>query len=150
MIRPALMLLSLTVSTFFLFAPDVGPDRYKPYKCPHCSHEIKVDTWTFPDDSERIDFFPLADKTLFPDTYIFLGGVHVIHVLMALGMVMAERELSIYQKAYVLSATVFLWIHAVDTVFYFLSYGEPFNSIKMTWNIAKIIIFAYAVSKEKH
>jgi hypothetical protein len=146
--RLYLMLLTLTVSTFFLMVPDTGPDRFNAYKCPHCSEVIQVDTWELPEDSQRVEFFPFSDKKLFIDTYVFLLCVHLIHVGMSVVILKNEIELQRIGMGFVAAAGIFLAIHAVDTIFYLLSYGEPFKQIKLTWNITKICIFAYAIRKE--
>jgi hypothetical protein len=138
--RLALMLLTLTVSTFFLIVPDSGPDRYQPYTCPH-GETFLVDTWAFPEDPERIDFFLFDDKTLYLDTWVWIMGGHLINLLMAVVIYRLE-------KVFTKCSTIYLAIHVVDLMFFVISYGDPFKGIKLTWNIMKIFIFGYAIGKE--
>lgn len=139
--RLAMMLLTLTVSTFFLLLPDYGPDRYQEYKCPHCNKLIRVDTWQFPEDPEKVDFFLFDDRKLYPDTWVFLLSVHGINLLMS---IIIYRQESTYKQC----ATVYVLIHVVDSLFFFVSYGDPFKGIKLTWNISKLLIFGYAIKRE--
>lgn len=116
--------------------PDYEPDRFKEYN--HEGKIIIVDTWKLPTDKDRVAFFPFNDKKLFPDTYAFLFFEHVILVALARVIWMNETE-------FVGPTIVYFTIQAVDLFFFVLSYGEPFRSIPITWNISKAVIFLFAI-----
>lgn len=141
MTRLYLLLLTLSLSTFFLFVPDTGPDRYKMYQCPECKKMVEVDTYLLPQDSELIAFFPLnPGRKLFSDTYVFLLFVNVVVVLLAVVILIGETE-------YVNAMRIYLIIACVDLLFYLLSYGDPFDEIIITWNFCKLLIFGLTVRK---
>lgn len=129
MVRMGLLLLTLTLSTVFLFIPDTGPDRFKKYI--HEGKEIIIDTSLLPEDSEKRFFFPFSNVKLFLDTYVFLLFVHVIEVVLAICIVLQEKE-------YRTSTKVYLTIVCSDTLFYLTSYGEPLRDYNLTWNVIKI------------
>lgn len=116
--------------------PDYGPDRFKNYE--HEGKIIRVDTWELPEDKDKVSFFPFNDKKLFPDTYCFLLFEHVILVLLAVVIWQLETE-------FTGPVVVYLAIQSIDLLFFVLSYGEPFRSIPITWNISKTLIFLFAI-----
>lgn len=130
------MLLTLSLSSVFLFMPDYGPDRYKEYN--HEGKIIIVDTWKLPEDKDKFSFFPFSKVKLFPDTYAFLFFEHVILVLLSLVIWQNETR-------YVVPVIVYFAIQSVDLMFFVLSYGEPFKSIPITWNISKTMIFLFSI-----
>ena len=135
------MLLTLTVSTFFLIVPDEGPDRFKDYKCPHCEHIISVDTWELPTDIQAYNYFLFDYRPLFIDTWVWLMGVHL--TCMGMAWVIWRQE-----KEYPRAGLIYFLIWTIDVVFFIMFYADPFKGIKLTWNIVKVVIFGYAIERE--
>jgi hypothetical protein len=134
--RLALMLLTLSLSSVFLFMPDYGPDRFKQYD--YNGKIITIDTWRLPEDKDKISFFPFNSKKLFPDTYAYLFFEHLILVILA--YVIWQNE-----PYFMGPAIVYFVIQSVDLIFFVLSYGEPFRSIPITWNMGKTLIFLFTI-----
>lgn len=135
------MLLTLSVSTFFLLAPDEGPDRFKDYQCPHCKEKIVIDTWELPPDRQADNYFLLVYQPLFVDTWMWFWGIYFTNMAMSFIIYRQEND---YPKA----ALVYFLIWVVDAIFFILTYTDPFGGIKITWNIAKVLIFGYAITQD--
>lgn len=141
MTRLYLLLLTLSFSTFFLFVPDTGPDRYKMYQCPECKKMIRIDTYLLPEDSKLIAFFPLnKERKLFSDTYVFLLFMNAANVVLGVVALLGEKE---YKK----EVWIYVIIVCMDLLFFLLSYGDPFDRIIITWNIGKLLIFGLTVRR---
>lgn len=141
--RLYLLLLTLSFSTFFLFVPDYGPDRYKRYYVNELGKEIIIDTYYLPDDQHKVAFFPLKPgMRLFPDTYVHLLSFHLITFFMSIAIFMGERD-------HVPAVLIYILLEVIDLAFFVLTYGEPFENITLRWNIVKIIIFGLAILNEK-
>jgi hypothetical protein len=142
--RLYLLLLTLSLSTFFLLVPDYGPDRYKEYYVGELGKNIMIDTYLLPTDAGRIAFFPLKpDVKLFPDTYIFLLGFHLITFFLSLALYEAEQD-------YKWVVAVYVVMELIDLFFYVIAYGDPFENITLTWNITKISIFLLAIFRQRY
>lgn len=135
------MLLTLTVSTFFLLVPQEGPDRFKDYKCPHCEEKIVIDTWKLPRDSQADNYFLLVDQPLFIDTWVWFWGIYFTNMAMAWIIYRQEKD---YPRA----GLVYFLIWVVDAFFFIFFYADPFGEIKISWNILKVFIFGYAIREE--
>lgn len=141
--RLYLLLLTLSFSTWFLFVPDYGPDRYKRYYVNELGKEIIIDTYSLADDQHKVAFFPLKPgRKMFPDTYVFLLSFHLITLIMSIVILMGEQD---HKPA----VSVFICLEVIDLTFYLLTHGEPFENITLRWNIVKIIIFGMAILNEK-
>lgn len=78
--------------------------------------------------------FPFSDMVLTVETWFYFLFEHIIVLLLAIVILELEHEFK-------LSARVFVWIQALDTVDYCLTYGESWSNYMPSFNIMKVTVF---------
>ena len=94
--------------------------------------------------TEPRDFYPFSEQMVSMDTWFYFLFEHLIALILSV-VILIESQ------TYRTAIKVFVFIQVIDTVDYFLCYGEPwFDNVPLSWNIVKVALFGISIIYEKY